>query len=307
MNWNDLALEGARVQPGARLSACTTFRLGGACPCLIDCPSAGALQAVVRALAREKTPFILIGGGSNLLVSDAGLEQAVVRYYSETPDIRRNGLELEAGGGVLLDALAQYAVEQGLAGLAFASGIPGTVGGAVAGNAGAFGKQVGDAVVEALLMDRAGQTRWVPAAQLGFAYRQSNLPASEDILVSVRLRLSAGDPLALAQERADVMALRRSKHPDWRATPTAGSFFKNIEPTSAAGRRQAAGWFLEQAGAKEMRVGGARTFDKHANIIITEGPCRAADVMELSRRMAEAVKNRFGLQLEPEVRRLGAF
>ena len=103
------------------------------------------------------------------------------------------------------------------------------------------------------------------------------------------------------------MELRRTKHPDWKITPTAGSFFKNIEPTSAAGRRQAAGWFLEQAGAKTMKVGGARVFEKHANIIVADRDCSAQDVLDLSRRMAEAVKQKFGLVLTPEVRLVGSF
>ena len=122
----------------------------------------------------------------------------------------------------------------------------------------------------------------------------------------MRLRLApASDPLALLDERQGILDLRRSKHPDWRRIPTAGSFFRNIEPTSAAARRQAAGFFLEQAGAKAMRVGGARVFEKHANILVTEGECNAQDVRELARRLTAAVREKFGFTLVPEVRLLG--
>jgi UDP-N-acetylmuramate dehydrogenase len=125
--------------------------------------------------------------------------------------------------------------------------------------------------------------------------------------VSARLHLEPGDRDALKRHRAEILALRASKHPDWRRIPTAGSFFKNIEPTSKADRRQAAGWFLEQAGAKKMRVGGARTYDKHANIIIAENGCTAQDVLALSRLMERAVRDKFGLKLQREVRLLGSF
>ena len=119
------------------------------------------------------------------------------------------------------------------------------------------------------------------------------------------LKLEAGDPAELGKQRDEILDLRRQKHPDWRKQPTAGSFFKNIEPTSSAERRQAAGWFLDQAGAKDMRVGGARVFEKHANIIVAEDGCKARDVLELSRKMAESVKDKFGFDLVPEVRLIG--
>ncbi|HBA86261.1 MAG TPA: UDP-N-acetylenolpyruvoylglucosamine reductase [Verrucomicrobia bacterium] len=307
MNWNELALDGVKIHPHARLSDYTTLRLGGICPCLLDCGNAKSLLETVRQLAHRKMDFILIGGGSNLLVADAGLEQVVVRYYNETPAIRREGNLVEVEGATLLDELAKYTVEQGLEGLVYGSGIPGTAAGAVAGNAGAFGRQIGDRVESVLLADRKGVTRWEKASLLDFGYRKSRLQTSDEILVSVRLQLEEGDRKSLTTERGEVIALRRSKHPDWHTTPTAGSFFKNIEPTSSAERRQAAGWFLEKAGAKEMHVGGARLFEKHANIIVTEGHCRAADVWALSQKMAEAVKVKFGLNLEPEVRKLGKF
>jgi UDP-N-acetylmuramate dehydrogenase len=154
-------------------------------------------------------------------------------------------------------------------------------------------------------MDHTGRKRWEKGENLGFSYRSSRLQLGREIVTTAVLKLEAGDPAELGKQRDENLNVRRHKHPDWRKQPTAGSFFKNIEPTSSAERRQAAGWFLEQAGAKEMRVGGARVFEKHANIIVAEDGCKARDVLELSRKMAESVKGKFGFDLVPEVRWIG--
>ncbi|MFH0880925.1 MAG: UDP-N-acetylmuramate dehydrogenase [Lentisphaerota bacterium] len=298
---------GIQVRKKAALREYTTFRLGGPCPFLLDCETPQQLTQTIRGLAAEHALFLLIGSGSNLLVSDEGLEKIVVRYVSPIPLMAREGRVLEVAGSSLLDDLAAFTVEQGLGGLGFASGIPGTVGGAVAGNAGAFGKQIGDRVQSVLLMDRRGSTHWEFAGNLGFAYRSSRLQESEEAVVSVRLLLEPAEQGALIQERKEILELRRQKHPDWKTVPTAGSFFKNIEPTSAAERRQAAGWFLEQAGAKNLSAGGARVFEKHANIVVAAENCTADDVLELTQLMADVVSQKFGFRLMPEVRILGRF
>jgi UDP-N-acetylmuramate dehydrogenase len=300
-------LRGTEVLEKALLRDFTTFRLGGPCRCLVACETPRQLEMAVGELAAAGEKFLLIGGGSNLLVSDDGLDIAIIRYCSEKPAVHRHGEILEVDCSMLLDDLAVFAVDHGLDGLVYASGIPGTVGGAIAGNAGAFGKQIGDRTESVLLMDHTGRKRWESGRNLGFAYRHSRLQDGGEIVVTAILKLESGDPAELKKQRNEILDLRRQKHPDWRKLPTAGSFFKNIEPTSAAERRQAAGWFLEQAGAKSMRVGGARIFDKHANIIVTEGDCRAQDVLDLSWQMAAAVKSKFGFDLVPEVRVLGRF
>jgi UDP-N-acetylmuramate dehydrogenase len=205
----------------------------------------------------------------------------------------------------MLDDLAAFAVAQGLEGLVCCTGIPGTVGGAIAGNAGAFGEQIGDRLVSVDLLDRKGGLRTVKPEELGFAYRRSRLQETSDVVVSARLQLGSADRDALARRRREILEIRASKHPDWHATPTAGSFFKNIEPTSKAERRQAAGWFLEQAGAKELRIGGARVYEKHANIIIADAGCKASDVLALSQMMAKSVREKFGFDLQREVRLVG--
>jgi UDP-N-acetylmuramate dehydrogenase len=307
MNWAALQQAGIELRENALLSEVTTFRLGGPCPWLVECSTAERLVVTVAELAREKLSFLLIGGGSNLLVADAGVGAVVVRYVSRVPHIRREGIHLDVDASTLLDDLAVYCIQEELAGLGYVSGIPGTVGGAIVGNAGAFGMQIGDRVESVRMLDRHARCHITKAEALDFQYRSSRFQHSGDVVVSARLQLEPGNRDELQRQRDEILEQRRRRHPDWHTVATAGSFFKNIEPASAAERRQAAGWFLDQVGAKQMRVDGARVFEKHANIIVAEPGCSAQNVFELSRRMAAAVKEKFGLVLVPEVRMLGEF
>ena len=292
----------AAERPGARMAEYTTFRLGGPCRRLFDCPTADSVAAAVRAVRAAGEPFRLIGGGSNLLVADAGLPAAVVRFVTPAPEILREDGRLVVSAGTALDDLAAFAARAGLGGLTFATGIPGTVGGAVAGNAGAFGEQIADRLVSLTLLEPDGAVREAPRDALRFSYRDSELKGSDRIILRATLSLPSADPETLRAERTRLLEWRRTMHPDWTRIPCAGSFFRNLEPTSAAERRQAAGWFLEQAGALALRVGGAAVYAKHANIPIKAADdCTAGDVRELTRRMAEAVRARFGIVLVPEV------
>lgn len=295
-----------RVSTCARLADATTFRLGGFCRARVDCESSTALVDVVARLRSESIPFILMGGGSNLLVSDKGLDAVIVRFSSDRPDPARLGCDVVVGAQTGLDSLAMFCGREGLDGLRFATGIPGTVGGAVAGNAGAFGEDIASRIASLTVLEPDGSVREVPPTRFRFAYRHSDIGDRGSILLSVQFRLSPAPVDTLSAERQRILAFRAERHPDWHKLPTAGSYFRNIEPTSAAGRRQAAGWYLEQAGAKAMREGGARVYEKHANIVIADGPgCTAADVWKLAGRMSESVKQMFGLELIPEVRWLG--
>lgn len=291
----------------ARLENYTTFRLGGPCRFLVNCQTPDQLIAAVAKLNSDRTPFILIGGGSNLVVSDHGIDCAVIRYVSPTPLIERDGNDVIVSGSTELDALALYCVNEGLEGLNYTTGIPGTVGGAVVGNAGAWGKQVGDVLRSVTLLQMDGSRKEADQDYCGFQYRHSRLKETGDILVSVRFSLTEGDPVALARERADILKKRAEKHPDLSTHPCAGSFFRNVEPTSNADRRQAAGWFLEEAGGKNLRVGGAQIFEKHANIIIKGPNCTAQDVYNISQKMIGLVREKFGFDLVREVRFVGKF
>ena len=307
MDLSPLENSGVAVLPRASLSEFTTFRLGGPCPALLTCKTEEQLEQTVRFFSRHGLPFILLGSGSNLVISDHGLEQFVIRYVSLEPLIERQDNDLVVSGSTLLDDLAVHAANCSLEGLNDMSGIPGTVAGAVLGNAGAFGHQVGDVLSVVHALSRNGERKELYPDELGFAYRHSNLRQMGDIIASVRFSLTPGKKEELLKRRAEILELRRRKHPDTSVYPCAGSFFRNIEPTSKAGKREAAGWFLEQAGALDLGVGGAKVFERHANMIYKGQGCHAQDVFDLSLQMARAVKDKFGLELIREVTFVGKF
>jgi UDP-N-acetylmuramate dehydrogenase len=273
----------------------------------VDAATSDELIAVMDLLRGEGEDPLLIGGGSNLLVRDGGLNQVVVRWATGENNLvpTREGTMITALASLPLDVLASFSVSAGLDGLVCCSGIPGTVGGAIAGNAGAFGEQIGDRMAFMEVLERDGRCRTLHPGEAGFDYRRSALPARGCIVLAATWDLTPVPVESLAARRGEILALRAEKHPDWRITATAGSFFKNVVPTSQAGRRQAAGWFLEQAGALALRVGGARTFARHANIIVAEPGATAAEVEQLAADMAGAVHRMFGLALEREVQMIG--
>lgn len=300
--------QGPSYEPDVPGRILTTFQLGGPCRGLIDCQSPDALPPAVEYLSRTDRPFMVIGGGSNLLISDTGPEGFLVRLAHKKPLWEESEEGIRVSGGTRLSDLVQQAVEKGWGGFVHCAGIPGTVGGAIAGNAGAFGESLVDVLTSITVCDAAGCISTRRSSDVEFTYRDSDLRADRQTVLWATFERRPTDPERLTARYDEIMDLRRSRHPDWKATPCAGSFFKNIEPTSRAERRQAAGWFLEQAGAKTMNEGGAAVFEKHANIIIKKQPdCTASDVYRLSRRMAEAVKEQFGLKLEREVQLVGAF
>ena len=183
---------GVEIIPRAVLADYTTFRLGGPCDCLISCQRPDQLKNVVERLSQRSIDFFLMGGGSNLVVSDQGIEKIVIRYLSPTPVITRGGNDVIVSGSTPLDDLVLFALQCGLAGLNYASGIPGTLGGAIVGNAGAFGEQVGDYIKSASLIDRQGKVKDVGPESLGFRYRDSLLKESGEIVLSARFSLKIG-------------------------------------------------------------------------------------------------------------------
>ena len=296
-----------RFSENAPLSKYTTFQLGGPCPLLIEGATAAQLPAIVQLLNKAGQPFLVIGQGANLVVSDKGIDQVVIRFCSETPIIKAAGNRVTVSGDTLLDDLAVFTIENEVGDLSYCTGIPGTVGGGITGNAGAFGRQMGDHLISVELLGLDGKVRTVLHDELEFAYRHSKLKETGEIVLSATFDLPVVGKAVMQTERDRILEFRREHHPDWHKEPCAGSVFRNIEPTSAAERRQAAGRFLEEAGAKTMRVGGARLYEKHANIIVADPGCTAQDVWELSEQMAAAVKDKFGIDLVREVRFLGKF
>jgi UDP-N-acetylmuramate dehydrogenase len=294
-----------RVSENAPLRDYTTFRLGGPCPILIEGATAAQLPAIIQLLNKAGQPFLVIGQGANLVVADKGIKQAVIRFCSDKPTIEAVGNRVKVSGDTLLDDLAVFTIENETGDLSYCSGIPGTVGGGIAGNAGAFGRQMGDHLTSVELLGLDGEVRTVLHDDLEFAYRHSKLKETGEIVLSATFELPKVGKSIMQAERDRIMQFRKDHHPDWHKEPCAGSVFRNIEPTSAAERRQAAGRFLEEADAKTMRVGGARLYEKHANIIVADPGCTAQDVWELSEKMAAAVKDKFDITLIREVRFLG--
>src|SRR3989338_8135543 len=233
IDFNELKEKGLRIEFESPLSFYTTFQLGGACPTLIFCETSTQLQQAVQFLKNKKCDFILIGGGSNIVVSDKGIDCVVIRYVSSAPRIQRDCDDLIVSASTLLDDLAKFAAAQALEGLNYATGIPGTVGGAIVGNAGAFGKQVGDVLKSVTLIDRkTGDVKEVLPGDLQFTYRNSILKETGDFVVSAVFSMQSGNKESLHKEREEILSVRASKHPDLSTHPCAGSFFRNIEPTS---------------------------------------------------------------------------
>ncbi len=291
----------------AQLCDHTTFRLGGPCKGLLTAETLEQCEEAVKYFNENKSPFIVIGSGSNLVVSDQGLDCYVLRYVSESPIFDFDQDEVTVSGSTHLDVFVNVMAQIGSAGINYASGIPGTVGGAVVGNAGAFGKQIADVLTKATLLSPTGEKRIVTQADLKFTYRHSVLKETKDIVLDVTLKMTAGDRDTLLAERAEILKVRSEKHPDLSKEPCAGSFFRNIEPTSSAGRRQATGWFLDQAGGKNLKSGGAYIFAKHANIIVKGDDATAEDVFDLSEQMKALAKEKHDLDLVREVRFAGDF
>ena len=289
-----------RVESDVPLRDLTTFRIGG--------PALGLVRvhtpeeaAEFHAGARDRRlPLVALGGGSNLLVDDRGFCGLVLKMELDTFAV--DGEEVVAGAGLDFDDLVARSLAAGLVGLEFASGIPGSLGGAVVGNAGCFGHEIGEYLREITLLRPDGRIETVPPAALDLCYRHSALKGSGDLVLQVRLGLGRGDTGGALRVREGNIALRRAKHP-WRE-PCAGSYFQNLPPDEPGGRRRAAGELLERAGVKGLRVGGAAVYPKHANIIVNTGDATCADVLALADLMKAAVRERFGVELREEVRHL---
>ena len=307
MNISFLNDAGIPYVSNALLAEYTTFRLGGPCLALVSCANNIELTKSVKALRSAKVPFILMGFGSNILVSDKGIDSVVVRYTSDCHGIQRHHNTLTVEASTQLDALAEYAVTAGLDGMTTFSGIPGTVGGAIAGNAGAYGQEISDNLTKLTVLKPDSSIQNILKTALHFDYRNSDFKDNNDIILTAEFSLIDGDTDAMKQKRAKIIAAREKKHGNWRKIPSAGSFFKNIKPSSNAGPHQSAGWFIENTGAKTIRIGGAHPFTNHANIITRDTNATAQEVYTLTERIKGMVREKFNLDLIREVRLLGSF
>lgn len=291
---------GLAARPLEALSELTTFRIGG--PAGLVCPVKNpddALRFLDHA-HRHGLRWTCLGGGSNILADDEGYAGAVLLMQCRQLDVHADVVRVGAGWDV--DTLIEATLGAGLTGLEFASGIPGTLGGAVVGNAGCYGHEIGEFVLEATVLRADGRLEAIGPDEFAFSYRNSALKERDDVVLDVTLQLRRGDLHAAGAERRDHLADRRRKHP-WDQ-PCAGSYFKNLPPRASGERRRAAGQLLEAVGAKTMREGDAAVFPGHANIIVNLGRAGSADVLRLAARMKEAVRRHCGEVLEEEVRHL---
>ena len=295
------AVPDLRLWLRAPLAPFTTIGVGGPAAVLASAGTARAVFQALAVLAAGEASFTGLGAGSNLLVADRGYAGVALRLdaglqYVEGPNVGSGGcVEVVAGAGLPLPRLATFVAEAGLSGLEFACGIPGTVGGGVAMNAGAHGGWLGQAVDAVELAGPEGVS-WVQASEFEWSYRRCRLPSAA-MVTAVRLRLIRSTRKAVVERHRELLRARRLSQP--RGVRTFGSTFRN-PPGDSAGR------LLDQAGMKGVCRGGAEVSSVHANFIVNQGDATAADVLVLMAMMRQAVQQRFGVSLEPEVRLLGA-
>ncbi len=283
------------------LAAMSSFEIGGPADFFYEAHSLDDLLAAVALAVREKAPYYVIGGGSNMLFDDRGFRGLIIRNRAEGVTAGEGRLRVLAGTS--LSALLRAALRAGLTGLEFLAGIPGTLGGAVAGNAGAFDRCLADVLETADVLEKDGTRRTFSRGDLHFQYRYSALREGGGIVLEAVLMSSPGDRKASEALMRGFLQKRREKHPPW-GTACAGSYFKN--PCQPDGCKIAAGRLLEEVGARGMSVGGAAVYDKHCNFIINKGDATSRDVLLLAQELKERVLARFGIRLEEEVIHLPA-
>lgn len=285
-----------RVSFGEPLKLHTTWRIGGPADFFVE---PRGTEELVRALAfarEESLPVTVIGGGSNLLVKDGGIRGLVIKIGGGFSRLEISGERVVAEAGVRLARLTGAALEAGVGGFEFLTGIPGTVGGAVVMNAGAFGRAAGDLCESVRLLDEDGRLKTLSRRELFFGYRTSSLQGKNAVVVEAAFRGALREPAAIRADMEAVQKRRWATQPS--GYPSAGSVFKNPPGTSA-------GFLIEQAGAKGLRCGGAAVSPVHANFIVNLGGATARDVLDLISKVKTVVKQRFAVELELEVQVLG--
>ena len=293
---NDIrsALPGLEMHENEPMSAHCSFRIGGPAR-LMACPASGAEAAALLRLLREAdAPVELMGKGTNLLVADEGLDAVVVRLGEAISGAELlPGDRVRAGAGISLAKLAVFAAEAGLSGLEFAHGIPGSLGGAVFMNAGAYGGEMKDVLESAEIALPDGTLREVPAEELELSYRHSALEGSGALVTAATVKLTPAEPETIRARMRELMEKRRASQP--LDMPSAGSTFKR-----PAGGYAAA--LIDQAGLKGFAIGGAQVSEKHAGFVINRGGATFDDVLRLMEHIQKTVLEKSGVRLEPEVR-----
>ncbi len=276
----------------------TSFQIGGPADIFIEPQSIDAFAELIRLCGETKTPFLVMGAGSNLLVGDKGIRGAVIKTGKTLDFLEADGDAITAGAGTLLAKLANFALDHNLAGLEFSSGIPGLVGGAVYMNAGAYGGEMKDVVTRTDYIDSTGKLCFVEGAAHMFGYRSSVFAEGGKYIVRTCCKCQRGSREQIAEKMRDFNGRRREKQP--LEFPSAGSTFKRPEGYFA-------GKLIQDAGLQGCQIGGARVSDKHAGFVINAGEATADDVWNLITHIQNTVLEKFGVALQTEVKRVGEF
>ncbi len=289
---------GSMVAFGEPMSFHTTFGIGGPAN-IVTIKTDQQLRDLTKWAYENDQPIMILGAGSNILVRDGGIQGVVIKLSNGFEAIERlpddssdTHMRIVAGAGVLLQKLCNHALNKGLAGLNFALGIPGSIGGALRMNAGARGKSIADSVTAIGVLNKYGEIITTRKANLCFSYRGLELEEGSFILRG-EFQLKRADPVALRKEAAQILKKRASSQP--MSLHSAGCFFLNPSKGSSAGK------LVDMAGLKGLRVGGAEVSTKHANFVVNKGGAKASDVISLTQQIKDSVFSKFGISLEQEV------
>lgn len=285
---------GCRITPECSLSEYITFKFGGPCRALIKVNSAVSAAELLRYLRDNSIKYGIIGRGSNIIAADEGFDGVILLFGSDFANIRVNGDTIRCDAGASLASACCHAQQEGLTGMENLFGIPGTVGGALYMNAGAYGSEMKDVVISAEYIDENCEIRSIDVKDMELAYRRSFFSGRDYVITSVTMKLTKGDPDAIKAAMNECMAKRTSKQP--LEYPSAGSTFKRPEGSYAS-------LLIDQCGLKGLSSGGAMVSEKHAGFVINKGYATCADVLELCDKVKDIVKEKTGyvLELEPVI------
>ena len=291
-------VDAAKIQKDEPMKKHTTFRIGGPADYFIMPSNEKELAETIRVCREFSIPIYIVGNGSNLLVGDKGFRGAIIQLYKSMGTFQVEGNQITAQAGCSLAQIANAALDAALTGFEFAAGIPGTLGGAVVMNAGAYGGEMKDIVQNVTVLTREGEIRKLEKEELGFGYRASVIKDRGYVVLGAELMLVPGDKEEILARMQELKNKRVEKQP--LEYPSAGSAFKRPEGYFA-------GKLVMDAGLSGYAVGGAKVSEKHCGFLINAGGATASDVMELIRQIQAKVKEQFGVQLEPEIQFLGEF
>jgi len=290
---------------GAPLAPYTTFKVGGPADWLVLARGTAEVMSALAVAREHGLPVTVLGGGSNVLVSDAGVRGLVIRLQGGDAAVAGDGL-VRADAGLTINGLVRWTINRGLSALEAWAGTPGTVGGAVHGNAHFRGRLIGELVASVEAIDASGHVLRIPAAQMEFGYDRSRLQRTHEVLLSADFRVTVGDPAALRAVARESLAFRKRTQP--LESASAGCIFQNPDPSVdrvPEGIPPSAGALVDRAGLKGAREGSARVSKTHGNFIVNEGAASAADIRRLIERCRAQVRTQFGVELRDEIVYLG--